>query len=91
MAAPIVVVGELALLYVRLGYYGNWGGAGWSGGEFLPSEINWDVPGKDPQGRPHRRAQGPDRHHAPARACLCAAGQCDSGDGEEDQGIGRKS
>lgn len=48
MAAPVVVVGELALLYVRLGYYGNWGGAGWSGGELFPSKIDRTVGVKDP-------------------------------------------
>ena len=32
-----------ALAAVELGYYGKWGGWGWSGGEFLPSEINQKV------------------------------------------------
>ncbi len=48
MAGQVAVVGfELGLLYVRLGYYGNWGGAGWSGGELFPSEINRSVGVKD--------------------------------------------
>ncbi|MBI5783750.1 MAG: hypothetical protein HZA69_08400, partial [Gammaproteobacteria bacterium] len=48
MAGQVAVVGfELAFLYVRLGYYGNWGGAGWSGGEFMPSKINRDAEVKD--------------------------------------------
>lgn len=33
----VAVVGfGLAVAYVKLGYYGNWGGWRWSGGEFWP-------------------------------------------------------
>lgn len=42
MANPILIPIILGGLYARLGFYGEWCGAGWSAGQFYPSAIDWD-------------------------------------------------
>ncbi len=51
MVNPIVVGGAAAVAVVKLGYYGNWGGLYWSGGEVIPpgsdKQVNQAVDGVD--------------------------------------------
>lgn len=44
----------LVMLYRELGFYGNWGGKDWSGGEYKPDTINWLVDGIDDLDRAFR-------------------------------------
>ena len=64
-----------ALAAVELGYYGKWGGWGWSGGEFLPSEINQKVgvPGAPGSQYARRDIKSPSRLRARRVDPRCSA------------------